>query len=100
MGPYYVSNIYEHIICSEVNGMFKGYPCMEAMLAPHKTPGSMKCSLCMATTGVVGGFFAQGEVMLSKVLFEMDGYGSHRLIRPHGTMQGKAWRAVVPFIWK
>ena len=27
-------------------------------------------NLCMATTGVVGGFFAQGEVMLSKVLFE------------------------------
>ena len=36
---------------------------MEAMLAPHKTPGSMKCSLCMATMGVVSGFFAQGEVM-------------------------------------
>ena len=25
-------------------------------------------------------------------------YGSHRLLRPHGTMQGKALRAVVPFI--
>ena len=22
----------------------------------------------------------------------------HHLLRPHGTMQGKAWRAVVPFI--
>ena len=70
MDPFYVSKIDKDIICSEVNDMFKGYPCMEAMLAPHKTPGSMKCSLCMATMGVVGGFFAQGEVMLSKVLFE------------------------------
>ena len=27
-------------------------------------------------------------------------YGSHHLLRPHGTMQGKARRAVVPFICK
>ena len=33
---------------------------MEAMLALHKTPRSMKCSLCMATTGIVGGFFRTG----------------------------------------
>ena len=44
-----------------INDMFKGYPCMEAMLAPHKTPGSMKYSLCMATTGVVGGFLHRGR---------------------------------------
>ena len=27
-------------------------------------------------------------------------YGSHHLLRPHGTMQGKARRAVVPLIRK
>ena len=27
-------------------------------------------------------------------------YGTHHLLRPHGTKQGKARRAVVPFIWK
>ena len=70
MDQYYASKIYEHIICSEVNGMFKGYPCMEAILAPHKTPGLMKCSLCMATTGVVGLFFAQGEVMFEFYPFD------------------------------
>ena len=59
LDQYYVSNISEHIIYSKVSDMFKGYPCREAMLAPHKSPGSMKCSLCMATTSVV----AQGEVM-------------------------------------
>ena len=36
LDPFYVSKIYKHIICSEVNDMFKGYPCMEAMLAPTK----------------------------------------------------------------
>ena len=38
LDPFYVSKYIKHIICSEVNGMFIGYPCMEAMLAPPQNP--------------------------------------------------------------
>ena len=49
LDPFYVSKYIKHIICSEVNDMFIGYPCMEAMLAQH-----------MATTGEVGGSSHRG----------------------------------------
>ena len=40
----------------------------------------------------------RGRIYLYGFHFMAPFYDSHHLLRPHGTMQGKAWRAVVPFI--